>query len=278
MAKKPAYMLPDGHTPRAVNAVRLLTNIKEATIDTIIKLSHSPYLANGYKFIPTLVKSFDLIGNNETLKEPINILRKWDYLSDTNSIATTLSVLWVEKVLQFNLSKQKRPITNEINYPLTNGSTISLDSISPVMHLALLDSVIKDLNKDWSTWQIPWGKINRFQRNAPGIEPSDSLFSWAVTATPSFMGSLNAYTSKKSKTSKARYGTTGNTFVAVVSFGPKLKAKSIFTGGNSSNPTSKHFTDQANGYINHQFKDVNFYRSDVLKNKEVSYHPGENIF
>jgi acyl-homoserine lactone acylase PvdQ len=278
MAKKPAYMLPDGHTPRAVNAVRLLTNIKEATIDTIIKLSHSPFLANGNKFIPTLVKSYDLIGNNDKLKDPIHTLRGWDFIADTNSIATTIAVLWVEKVLQYNLSKLKRPLTNEINYPLTNGSTISLDSISPSMQIAFLDSVINDLNKDWGTWQIPWGKINRFQRNANGVEASDSLFSLAVTATPSFMGSLNAYTSKKSKTSKVRYGTTGNTFVAVVSFGPKLTAKSIFTGGNSSNPNSKHFTDQANGYINHQFKNVNFYKSDVLKNKEVSYHPGENIF
>ena len=278
MAKKPFYMLPDGHTPRAVNAVRLLTNINDATIDTIIKLSHSPYLANGNKFIPTLVKSYDLNSNNDRLKEPIQILRNWDFIADTNSIATTISVLWVEKVLQYNLSKLKRPLTNEINYPLTNGSNISLDSISPIMQLAFLDSVISDLNKDWGSYLIPWGKINRFQRNAPDVEPSDSLFSLAVTATPSFMGSLNAYSSKKSKNSKARYGTTGNTFVAVVSFGPKLIAKSIFTGGNSSNPTSKHFTDQANGYINHQFKNVNFYKSEVLKNKEISYHPGENIF
>jgi acyl-homoserine lactone acylase PvdQ len=278
MAKKPYYMLPDGHTPRAVNAVRQLTNIKEASIDTIIKMSHSPYLANGKKFIPTLVKSFDLNGNNERLKDPINYLRNWDFNADTNSVATTLSVLWVEKVLQYNLSKLKRPQTNEITYPLTNGSTISLDSISATLQLAFLDSVISDLNKDWGTWLIPWGKINRFQRNAEGVEPSDSLFSWAVTATPSFMGSLNAYTSKKSKNAKARYGTTGNTFVAVISFGPKLTAKSIFTGGNSSNPKSKHFTDQAYGYINHQFKNVNFYKADVLKNKEISYHPGENIF
>jgi acyl-homoserine-lactone acylase len=111
-----------------------------------------------------------------------------------------------------------------------------------------------------------------------GVEPSDTLFSWAVPAAPAFMGSLNAYTSKKAKNSKVRYGTTGNTFVAVISFGKKLTAKSIFTGGSSTHPNSKHFTDQANGYINHQFKNVNFYRSDVLKNKEISYHPGEYIY
>lgn len=278
MFKKPAYMFPDGHTPRAVNAVRQLTNISNANLDTILKMSHSPYLANAAKFIPELVKSYDAVGKSDSREEAIKVLRNWDFVSDTTSVATTLSVLWIEKLLQLNVSKLKKPITNEQSYPLTNGSNISLNGITPNIQLALLDSVLNDLKKDWGTWSIPWGKINRFQRNAMGVEASDSLPSLAVTATPSFMGSLNAYTSKKSKTSKVRYGTTGNTFVAVVSFGKKLQAKSIFTGGSSSNPNSKHFIDQANGYINHDFKTVNFYQSDVLKNTELSYHPGENVY
>lgn len=278
MFRKPSYMLPDGHTPRAVNAVRQLTNISNATIDTILAMSHSPYLANAAKFIPQLIKSYDAIGKSETREEPMRLLRNWDFNSDTTSIATTLSVLWIEKVLQLNMTKLKKPITNEQSYPLTNGSTISLNDISPVVQVALFDSVLSDLQKDWGGWSIPWGKLNRFQRNALGVEASDSLPSLAVTATPSFMGSLNAYTSRKTKNSKIRYGTTGNTFVAVVSFGKKLQAKSIFTGGSNSNPNSKHFTDQTNGYINHQFKTVNFYESDVLKNKELSYHPGENVY
>lgn len=275
MAKKPAYMLPDGHTPRAVNAIRQLTNIHNATIDTILNMCHSPYLANGAKFIPTLIASYESLGQPSHLKDPIDILRKWDYRSDTNSIATTLAVLWVEKMVQLNVAKQKKPIVNEISYALTNGSNLSLQNIAPAIQVAYLDTVVNDLQKDWGTWSIAWGKINRFQRNALGVEPSDALPSLAVTAAPSFMGSLNAYTSKKSKTSKVRYGTTGNTFVAVVSFGAKLKAKSILTGGSSANTKSKHFMDQANGYINHQFKTVNFYRSDVIKNKEISYHPGD---
>ncbi len=278
MAKKPSYMLPDGHTPRAVNAVRQLSKIKDATIDTILAMCHNAYLANGAKFIPSLLKSYESLGSPATLKGPVDVLRNWNYYTDTTSVATTLSVLWVEKVLQFNIAKLKKPITNEIAYSIANGSTISLQNIDAAMQVAFLDSVVNDLQKDWGTWSVAWGKLNRFQRNDFGIEPSDALPSLAVTATPAFMGSINAYTSKKSKNSKVRYGTTGNTFVAVVSFGPKLKAKSIFTGGSSSNPNSKHFVDQANGYINHQYKEVNFYKADVLKNKEISYHPGENIF
>jgi len=92
------------------------------------------------------------------------------------------------------------------------------------------------------------------------------------------VGSLNAFYSKKTKLSKNRYGATGNTFVAIVSFGNRLSAKSILTGGASTNPSSKHFLDQSNGYINHEFKVVNFYKEDVLKNKEINYHPGENAY
>lgn len=278
MAKKPAYMLPDGHTPRAVNAVRQLKTIHNATIDTLLEMCHNAYLSNAAKFIPILIQSYETVGQPNNLKEPILLLKNWNFYTDTNSIATTLSVLWVEKILQYNLAKLTRPITNEISYSISNGSNISLQNVSPALQVQLLDSVVSDLQKDWGTWSVAWGKINRFQRNDVGQEPSDNLPSLAVPAAPAFMGSINAYTSKKSKTSKIRYGTTGNTFVAVVSFGQKLKAKSIYTGGSSSNPKSKHFTDQANGYINHKYKEVNFYLSDVLKNKEISYHPGENTY
>ena len=58
-------------------------------------------------------------------------------------------------------------------------------------------------------------------------------------------------------------------------FGKKLKAKTILVSGESFDPSSKHYTDQAEGYLNGQFKEINFYKEDVLKNAERSYHPGE---
>ncbi len=67
----------------------------------------------------------------------------------------------------------------------------------------------------------------------------------------------------------------GNSFVAVIEFGPRIKAKSVVTGGSSSDPSSKHFTDQALMYTEGRFKDVLFYKEDVLKHAERTYHPGE---
>ena len=70
-----------------------------------------------------------------------------------------------------------------------------------------------------------------------------------------------------------RYGYSGNSFIAAIEFGPVVKAKTIITGGQSFDPKSKHFADQAAGYINGKFKDVLFYKADVLKHVERSYHP-----
>jgi acyl-homoserine-lactone acylase len=70
-----------------------------------------------------------------------------------------------------------------------------------------------------------------------------------------------------------RYGYSGNSFIAAIEFGPRVKAKTIVTGGASFNPASKHFTDQAQGYIDGKFKEVLFYKEDVLKHAEKTYHP-----
>jgi acyl-homoserine lactone acylase PvdQ len=74
---------------------------------------------------------------------------------------------------------------------------------------------------------------------------------------------------------KKRYGYSGNSFIAAVEFGKKVKARTIVTGGESSNPASPHFSDQAAMYLGGWFKDVLFYREDVEKNVEKRYHPGE---
>lgn len=70
------------------------------------------------------------------------------------------------------------------------------------------------------------------------------------------------------------YGYVGNSFVAVVEFGKTIKAKSVLAGGNSNNPQSPYFTNQAELYSNGQFKDVWFYRKDVEANAARKYQPG----
>ncbi|WP_338875816.1 penicillin acylase family protein [Spirosoma sp. SC4-14] len=278
MAKKPVYMLPDGHTARAVSAIRVLNKINDATIDDVVRAAHDPYLPNGEHHIPKLVAAYKTLQTDTTyslLAGPVETLQSWNFQTDTNSVATTLAVLWLEKIIELNVAQLKKPTSNEERYSITNGANISTDAVSTTQILDALKKVVNGLQKDFGTWQVAWGSINRFQRVPNGQSFSDVSRSWAVPATPGYMGSLNAYVSRKSPQTQKRYGATGNTFAAVIEFGKTLKGKSILTGGSSSDPASGHFTDQVDGYIKGQYKDILFYKKEVVATAERVYHPGE---
>ncbi|MCC9138681.1 penicillin acylase family protein [Pontibacter silvestris] len=276
MSNKPLFMLPDGQTPRAMNAVRVLNKVQNATMDDVIEAAHDPYLPNAARFIPDLIAAYNNVTTDTSeLAGPVQALKAWDFRTDTGSVATTLAVMWIEKIIELNVASLPKPLTMEERYSTTNGAAVSTNTLSEQQLVDSFKAVVSELQKDHGTWKVSWGSVNRYQRNPNGQNVSDEKASWAVPATPGYLGSLNAYVSKKAPGTKKRYGVTGNTFVALVEFGDKLKAKTILTGGASSEPDSPHFTDQVDGYINHNYKDIVFYKKDVKKGAEKVYHPGE---
>ena len=88
-------------------------------------------------------------------------------------------------------------------------------------------------------------------------------------------GMIPSYAGRTYPGTKKRYVANGNSFICAVEFGKKIKAKSLLAGGESGDVNSKHFNDQALMYTKGQFKDVLFYKEDVMKNVERTYHPGE---
>ena len=150
----------------------------------------------------------------------------------------------------------------------------ALDNTPDEILLGLLQETMADLEKRFGNWNTAWGDINRYQRIAGG-RFSDSLWSIPVGLAAATWGALPSYVSSRLPHTNRRYGTSGNSFIACVEFGKKLKARTVITGGQSFDPASPHFTDQASRYIDGKFKDVLFYKEDVLKNSRRTYHPGE---
>jgi acyl-homoserine lactone acylase PvdQ len=138
-------------------------------------------------------------------------------------------------------------------------------------------STINELENKFGRWQMPWGRINRFQRISSDIDNKfdDNKPSIPVGFVSSTWGMLPSYTSRIYPGTKKRYGVNGNSFICAVEFGKRIKAKSLLAGGESSDENSKHFFDQGQMYSKGQFKDVLFYKEDVMKHVERSYHPGE---
>ncbi len=270
----PAYMTPDGENFRGINAVRILPREKAYTIDKVIKTGYNTYLAAFEKLVPALINAFEKnISKTDSvyseLIEPITILKSWDLQTSENSIATTLAVEWGQRIFPHIM---RTVGADQVQRTEKFAATASAqDLIQPLI------ITIDNLKTRFGKWQLPWGEINRYQRLTGKIDEiyDDSKPSIPVGFTSSLWGMIPSYASHTYPGTKKRYGDNGNSFICAVEFGKKIKAKSLLAGGESGDPNSKHFNDQALMYTKGQFKDVLFYKEDVLKHVERSYHPGE---
>jgi acyl-homoserine lactone acylase PvdQ len=206
--------------------------------------------------------------------EAIPVLRAWNHNYSTASVAQTVAIYWAEKLQA--LARPRLPADKPAPDYLSFVQ-FTLGNTTPQEKLATLAETLNDLTRDFGTWRTPWGDINRFQRLTGKIQETydDQQPSLPVAFTSSAWGSLAAYGARAYPNTKKRYGTVGNSFVAVVEFGPRIKARSVVTGGQSSRPGTKHFTDQSGLYTTGRFKEVRFYPEDVKANTERTYRPGE---
>ncbi len=273
-----SYMAPDGENFRAVNAVRILSQGDKYTLDKVIASGYDTYLPAFEILIPSLIQAFEKnnLANDSryaALVEPIAVLKKWDFHAAANSVATTLAIEWAHKS---NAAIQKVYIDQGETDQVENTKRFAATATPEQLFPQLL-TVVNELKNNFGTWQVPWGDINRFQRISSDINHpfDDNKASTPVAFTSSLWGCLPAFKSDYKKGTIKRYGTSGNSFVCAVEFGPKIKAKSLLAGGESGDINSKHFNDQLEMYTKGQFKDVLFYKEDVVKNSERTYHPGE---
>jgi acyl-homoserine-lactone acylase len=191
------------------------------------------------------------------------MLRGWDLRYSASSVPTSLAI--------FYGTEQQRGGGRG-----AGGQGNAATATSARAHVEALARASAKLQADFGSWKTPWGDINRFQRlsGEVGAGFDDAKPSLPVGFTASAWGSLAAFSASGAQTTKKIYGGVGNSFIAVVEFGPRLKAKSLLAGGESGDPASPHFNDQAERYTKGEFKDVWFYREDVEQHAERTYHPG----
>jgi acyl-homoserine lactone acylase PvdQ len=273
----PSYMAPDGENFRGINAVRVLDKEKKYTLDKVISAGYDSYLSAFEKLVPALITAYEKTGNNtdKDIEEAISVLKKWDFHCSVNSIATTIAIEWGTKLIPKMVKSADEDEYQYVDQVTRTGRFI--EKAKPEDLLQPLSLVLQELRNKFGSWQIQWGDINRYQRISSAIDQKydDDQPSIPVGFASSTWGMLPSYSASYFPGTKKRYGVNGNSFICAVEFGKKIKAKSLLAGGESGNPLSKHFNDQMEMYSKGQFKDVLFYKEDVLKHVERNYHPGE---
>lgn len=241
----PRYMDRFGETPRGWHALRLLTGAKGWTIDSLRDAAYDPYMPLFERLVPRLVAAAGELA--PAYAEPLALLRTWDLRWSAESIPTTLAMYWARMLLARAPDPDLAKLNLEDRYAR---------DADPRELVAAWIAAVDRLATDFGSWRVRWGEVNRFQR-AP--EPDDTAPSVAVPFTESLSGSLAAFGVRTAPPAKKLYGVKGNSFVAIVELGPRVRARAIMAGGASSDPTSKHFTDQVMRYTRGELRDVYFY-------------------
>ncbi|MFB3852619.1 MAG: acylase [Vicinamibacterales bacterium] len=271
-ADYPPYVENGTENARGLHAIRLLKDKKDFTLESLRAAAYDSYLPWFEKTVPALVRAWDRAGAGSPLKaslaEQVALLRKWDLRWSVDSVPTSLAHFWGEEIMR------------QAGGPARSAGMAVEDYVAakaaPEMLLKALAAASGKLEADFGTWKTAWGEINRFQRLTGDIVHPfrDDGPSIPVGFTSARWGSLASFAARPYKNSKKIYGTSGNSFVAVVEFGDRVRARAITAGGQSGDPASPHFNDQALRYSTGDLREVYFYPDQLKAHTERTYRPG----
>lgn len=268
----PRYMDMLGENPRGEHAVMLLAAGRDYTLDTLTAAAFDSYQPAFARLLPALIAAWDGLPAGDARKDalagPISALRGWDYRWGLDSVPNSIACLWAEDLRQWTLAEtQGTPRT------LYDRMTLAPAEVK----LRLLAAVVTRLEQDFGRWKTPWGTINRLQRLTGAITQKfdDQAPSIPVPFSSARWGSLASFGARTYPGTRKWYGTSGNSFIAAVEFGDRVRAKAVSVGGESGDPASPHFNDQSQLYAKGKLRPVYFYPDELAGHVERRYRPGQ---
>ena len=272
-ADYPRYMDQVGANARGEHADLLLTGRRGWTPERLRAAAYDPYLPAFARLLPGLVAAWRALPAGDprrgSLAAPVATLARWDHRWGYDSVATSLAVFWGDQLWREVGAFAQAERVNVPDYIATR--------VTPAAKLAALEAAVARLTNDFGGWRTPWRAINRFQRLDDAIRPhfDDARPSTPVPFTSAQWGSLASFGAKGWPGTKRYYGTSGNSFVAIVEFGPRVKATAVMAGGQSGDPASPHFADQIDRYASGRLRPVYFHPDELAGHVERVYRPGE---
>ena len=253
----PDYMNGDEEqNPRSQRSLILLSGKEPINFATLERITMEVRCQLADDSLTSIIAELDRDLQKDTAKAAllsplVDALRSWDHYADTASVGMTL-------------------FREIINYHRT----------APMAFLPALEQTKMNLEKVWGTWKVGWNLRNRLQKIPwNSINFSDDKWSAAIAGASGNYGTMFCSNANKlsatgnAGSTRKRYMTAGSSYTSVIELGSRVQAKSIMPFGQQE--TGPHSEDQMPLFIKRQYKEAWFYKADVMKHAEHTYHPGE---
>ncbi|HSJ09392.1 MAG TPA: acylase [Longimicrobiales bacterium] len=251
----PGYVAPQRPMSfRAQRSARMLQEDDRITFDELVAYKHSTRMEAADHLVQDVVAAAHATGD-EHARAAADLLEQWDRTADADSRGAVLFTTFLTM-----LQRQRWPGGSAFDVPWTPTAPLATpDGLSdPRLAASVLGQAAQRVRDRYGALDVPWGDVYRLRRDSLDLPANGG---------PGEAGIFRVVDFDPVRDDTTRFAaTSGDSWVAAIEFSTPVRAMSLMTYGNASQPGSPHRTDQLRLFAAKQLKPVWFTREDVLAN------------
>jgi acyl-homoserine-lactone acylase len=254
-SRYPPYMAPAGQFGfRAQRSARMLREDTIISFDEMIAYKHSTKLESAVHIADEVIAAARRFGT-PLAKNAADVLSKWDRSADAGSRGAVLFLNFMTEA-----ARQQWPGNSMFAARWSPQRPFETpDGLSDAEQAAaVLDVAAQHVLQNYGALDVPWGDVYRLKRDTVDLP---------ANGAPGELGSFRALDYEPS--GNRFMAAAGDSYVAAVEFGRRIRAMTLLSYGNSSQPGSRHRVDQLQLFEHKQLKPALLRRDDVLKHVEL---------
>jgi acyl-homoserine-lactone acylase len=259
----PPYVAPSWPYLRSDRGLRMLAEDAKISFDMLLAKKLSTRSEAADRFLPDLLAATAKFGSSRA-RQAAAVLQSWDRQTEANSRGALLFWAWYNR-----FGKTENFATPyAIDRPLTTPAGIK----DPAAAAQMLDDAAAETLQRFGTLDTPWGSYLRLQIN----NQSDGITHAARSAPlngvdlpanggPGSLGIFRVLTPGELHNGTAT-PVHGDGFTLAMEFSNPIRAKSLISYGECSQPNCKHHTDELPLFAAKQWRNVWRTRAEILSN------------
>jgi len=281
----PGYYLPEDRAKRIVELIAPKNNWDKSTFEEMINDVKSAVSPNNVK---EFISVMDYNSFSKKEQKAIDVLQLWDGSNNVNDIAPTIYNKWINLYLKntfedelgedlFNQFLKTHVLKRTIAAQLKKDTSIWWDNKNTaeiietkkdILSLSLIETVATleiQLGPEMESWN--WGKVHTVEHPHP-LGTVDALKKY-FNVGPFPINGANEVINNigyKYNTTGIYNVTVGPSTRRVIDFSDIENSMSILPTGQSGNPFSDHYKDQAALYNKGGFRKMKMNKKDILSN------------